>query len=133
MHSCGRMVDLNSFVPTGSNLTLTEATLINDRGEIAAQGVFPNGDTHAILLIPCDKEHGDREGCEDESAGAGVVRQAPASSAVSGMSLHLPMWRRRGRFDASQTAAGHRNLRLWEPSQTDELAVKLEQDCGRAD
>jgi len=105
----GPMVDLNSFVPTGSNLTLTEATLINDRGEIAAQGVFPNGDTHAILLIPCDKEHGDREGCEDESAGAGVVRQAPASSAVSGMSLHLPMWRRRGRFDSSQTAAGHRN------------------------
>jgi probable HAF family extracellular repeat protein len=36
----GPMIDLNSFVPASSNLTLIAATLINDRGEIAAQGVL---------------------------------------------------------------------------------------------
>ena len=93
----GPMVDLNSFVPASSSLTLTVATLINDRGEIAAQGVFPNGDTHAILLIPCDEEQGGLEGCEDQSAGAGIVRQAPPSRAVVGTTPRLPSWQRRGR------------------------------------
>jgi probable HAF family extracellular repeat protein len=100
----GPMVDLNSFVPIDSNLILTEATVINDRGEIAAQGVFPNGDTHAILLIPCDEEHGDREGCEDESAGAGTVRRAPTSRS-SDMTPRLPTWQRRKVFRPREIAA----------------------------
>jgi hypothetical protein len=29
---------------------------INDRGEIAAVGILPNGDTHAVLLIPASKD-----------------------------------------------------------------------------
>ena len=104
----GPMVDLNSFVPASSNLTLTVATLINDRGEIAAQGVFPNGDTRAILLIPCDEERGDLEGCEDESAGAGVVRRAPASRTTSRM-LRLSTGQRVSRFHFRQTVAGPSN------------------------
>jgi len=60
----GPMVDLNTLVPSGSGLTLTEATFINDRGEIAAQGVLPNGDTHTVLLIPCDDGHHEVEGCD---------------------------------------------------------------------
>jgi probable HAF family extracellular repeat protein len=72
----GPMVDLNSFVPASSSLTLTVATLINDRGEIAAQGVFPNGDTHAILLIPCEGVHSDDEGCEDAKSGASYANHA---------------------------------------------------------
>lgn len=90
----GPMVNLNSFVPPGSNLTLTVATLISDRGEIAVQGVLPNGDTHAILMIPCDDEQGDSEGCEDETVGAGVVRHVPPSRSVSGRTRRLPSWRR---------------------------------------
>jgi hypothetical protein len=48
----GSLVDLNTFVPSGSKLQLTEATYINDRREISVQGVLPNGDTRAVLLAP---------------------------------------------------------------------------------
>jgi len=49
----GSIFDLNAYVPAGSDLTLSEATFVNDRGEITAQGVASNGDQHAVLLIPC--------------------------------------------------------------------------------
>jgi hypothetical protein len=45
-------LSLNTVVPAGSGLTLTEGVSINDRGEIAANAVLPNGDVHAVLLIP---------------------------------------------------------------------------------
>jgi probable HAF family extracellular repeat protein len=48
----GSLIDLSTFVPPGSDLQLTEATYINDRGEISAQGQLPNGDTRAVLLVP---------------------------------------------------------------------------------
>jgi len=99
----GPMVDLNSFVPPSSNLTLTVATLINDRGEIAVQGVLPNGDTHAVLLIPCDEEHGDRKGCEDQGASAGLVRQAPQSRSSSAATRRLPAWQRMSHFRSFRT------------------------------
>jgi probable HAF family extracellular repeat protein len=60
----GHMTDLNAFVPSNSTLTLTQATFINDRREIAAQGVLPNGDQRAVLLIPCDDDHPEIEGCD---------------------------------------------------------------------
>jgi probable HAF family extracellular repeat protein len=50
----GPMVDLNSFVPRGSHLMITDGESINDRGEIAASGMLPNGDFHAVVLIPCN-------------------------------------------------------------------------------
>ena len=46
------VVDLSTLVLPGSNITVTDAAYINDRGEIAGSGVLPNGDTHAVLLIP---------------------------------------------------------------------------------
>ena len=49
------MVDLNTLVLPGSDLTLTGATFINDRGEIAGAGVLPNGDQHAVLLVPASE------------------------------------------------------------------------------
>lgn len=48
----GPMVDLNTLVPPGSKLHLVEAKYINDRGEITGDGVLPNGNHHAFLLIP---------------------------------------------------------------------------------
>ena len=59
------MIDLNTFVPSGSGLTLTTATYINNHGEIAVQAVLPNGDTHAVLLIPCGRGSHveERDGC----------------------------------------------------------------------
>jgi probable HAF family extracellular repeat protein len=78
----GPMIDLNSFVPASSDLTLTVATLINDRGEIAVQGVLPDGDTHAVLLIPCEGDHSDNEGCEDaKSVTSSRNHSVPAATA----------------------------------------------------
>ena len=48
------MIDLNDFVPPGSDLQVTDGETINDRGEIAGSGMLPNGDFHAIVLVPCD-------------------------------------------------------------------------------
>jgi probable HAF family extracellular repeat protein len=63
----GDIVDLNSLVSPSSALQLKSATNINDRAEIAGTGVTPNGDLHAFLLIPCDDEHPDVEGCEGDA------------------------------------------------------------------
>ena len=59
----GPIVDLNRLILPGSGLTVGGG-YINDRGEIAGGGRLPNGDTHAVLLIPCDENHPDIEGCD---------------------------------------------------------------------
>jgi len=48
----GLMADLNTLIPAGSGLTLTEARSINDSGSIAATATTALGETHAVLLIP---------------------------------------------------------------------------------
>ena len=57
------MLDLNTLIPPGSGLQLTNAININDRGEILAKsvalGVTPIDDEdlgHVVLLIPCEGE-----------------------------------------------------------------------------
>lgn len=61
----GSIIDLNDFVPRRSDLRVTDGETINDRGEIAGSGMLPNGDFHAIVLIPCDAQHGDSDDCQD--------------------------------------------------------------------
>ena len=68
----GRITDLNGFVPAGSDLTLIQGLFINDRGEITAQSVLPNGDQRAVLLIPC----GEGEDCEAENLNV-TIRHSP--------------------------------------------------------
>jgi probable HAF family extracellular repeat protein len=46
----GKMIDLNSFLPLNSGWTLTNATGINDAGQIVGNGY--NGAFHAFLLTP---------------------------------------------------------------------------------
>jgi probable HAF family extracellular repeat protein len=75
----GPMLDLNTLVPLGSDVTVINAVDINDRGEIAAKGVLPNGDAHAVLLIPCDENHPGIEGCDYDPVEA--VTEAPVRSA----------------------------------------------------
>jgi probable HAF family extracellular repeat protein len=51
----GSMYDLNTLIPANSGVQLIAAYSINDRGEIAAQGVDGNGFLRAILLTPEDE------------------------------------------------------------------------------
>jgi probable HAF family extracellular repeat protein len=75
----GKILDLNAFVPASSDLTLTEATFVNDRGEISGIGTLPNGDQHPFLLIPCDAN--DTEGCKGTSEEANATQSTPAPTA----------------------------------------------------
>jgi probable HAF family extracellular repeat protein len=65
----GAMVDLQTLVVPGSGITLSNSSgrgayNINDRGEIAGEGVLPNGDARAVLMIPCDEQHPGIRGCD---------------------------------------------------------------------
>jgi len=70
----GPMIDLNTFVPSAAGVTLTQATYINDRGEIAAEGTLSNGDVHAFLLIPCGEGE---DGCHGENT-TGMTQNSTA-------------------------------------------------------
>ena len=48
----GRMFDLNSQIPNNPEWELTDATAINDAGQIVGYGTI-GGQTHAYLLTPC--------------------------------------------------------------------------------
>ena len=51
--SNGTFQNLNDLIPSGSGFTLTDATAINDNGQIVATGTSNStGQTHAFLLTP---------------------------------------------------------------------------------
>jgi probable HAF family extracellular repeat protein len=60
----GRMIALDRFIPpaSGISFTLTDPSSINDRGETVIDGTL-NG----FMLVPCDEDHADEEGCRDAS------------------------------------------------------------------
>ncbi len=60
----GSMFDLNALISPGSPLYLQTIFTINDRGEIAGEGVDSSGNDHAFLLVPCDEQHPGVEGCD---------------------------------------------------------------------
>jgi probable HAF family extracellular repeat protein len=64
----GKAFDLNALATPPTGLTLSEATFINDRGDISGFGTLPNGDQHAFILVPCGR---------DESAACGDADQVP--------------------------------------------------------
>lgn len=76
----GSIVDLGALISPNSGLQLVETNVINDRGEIAGNG-FPPGCTdfsctHAYVLIPCDGDHADNQGCEDSALATTAVTQS---------------------------------------------------------
>jgi probable HAF family extracellular repeat protein len=71
----GPIVDLSTLISPPTKLSVLVIG-INDRGEIAGNADNANDIGHAILLIPCDENHPDIEGCDyslvDAAAAAGV-------------------------------------------------------------
>jgi probable HAF family extracellular repeat protein len=81
----GPVVDLNSLVPPGSQLLLTDPANINDRGEIAGVGVDANGNQHAFLLIPCDN---DDAGWQSAAGETSANSAAPTQHAAAANPVH---------------------------------------------
>jgi hypothetical protein len=104
------MVELQTLLVPGSDISVScahcaeAAYNINDSGEIAGQGVLSNGDSRAILLIPCDENHPNVEGCDyslvDATTAAAPVQVPQVSHSPSGPVQDLitnPLGRLRGR------------------------------------
>jgi len=94
----GSIVDLNTLVPPGSSVFVPNAIGINDRGEIAAKGVLPNGDQHAVLLIPCDRNHPGVEGCDYSMVDAATAAAQSATRSYvpsTTQNLSRPRWSNR--------------------------------------
>ena len=75
----GIIYDLGALIVPGSDITLGEFSTLNDRGEMAGFGTLPNGDLHAVLLIPCDAEHENVEGCDYKLVDAADVSSKPTA------------------------------------------------------
>jgi len=82
----GQIFDLNNLIAPDSALTLYWAVYINDRGEIATFAVDAKGNNHDVLLIPCDDNHPNIEGCDYSMVDAAEV----VHDAVAPRSLAIP-------------------------------------------
>jgi len=74
----GSITDLSALILPGSDVTFNDPTFINDHGEITGNGTLANGDTHAVLLLPCDDGHPGVQGCDYS-----MVDAASAQTSVS--------------------------------------------------
>jgi probable HAF family extracellular repeat protein len=93
----GPMLDLNVFVPVGSDLVITDGETINDRGDIAGSGMLPNGNFHAVVLIACgdaQPDDGCREAGEDVHVRTTEMRSAQQRLAATRHHLALKDVRR---------------------------------------
>jgi probable HAF family extracellular repeat protein len=91
----GPSVDLQTLLVPRSDITLIAAIVINDRSEIVGVGILPNGDSHSVLLIPCDENHAGVEDCNFDTVDAETAAQvrpsqtAPPSSGAGFNKLFL--------------------------------------------
>jgi probable HAF family extracellular repeat protein len=70
----GVSIDLNTFVPADSDVQLADPLFINNKGMMSVTGFLPNGNQHAVILLPCDDDQMD--GCIDSSASKSRARTA---------------------------------------------------------
>jgi probable HAF family extracellular repeat protein len=84
----GTMIDLNALIPEDADLQVVEAVAINDRGEIAGNGVprgLPGSDIftvgHAFVLVPVCADG--TEGCADAPFDPAVVAKSQAVPAAA--------------------------------------------------
>jgi len=82
----GRMIGLDQFIPPNSGISLTDPSSINDRGEIAVNGLL-NGNPHAFVLVPCDEDHPDEEGCEEGAHATTAIQNNLAWAALNSTDL----------------------------------------------
>jgi probable HAF family extracellular repeat protein len=105
----GPIIDLNTLVPRSAGVQLISAPDINDRGEIAALGLLPNGDGHAFLLIPCAERE---EGCENETGPATTTTQNSSTfTEAQILALHRTMKGFRGRLWYQRPIPAHATVR----------------------
>jgi len=94
------MVDLNTLISPNSSFYLYWAPFIDDRGEIGGYGSLANGDTHAVLLIPCDENHPRVLGCDYslvDAAAASRKSLVPAVQQPADNPQPQNIWRMHGR------------------------------------
>lgn len=98
----GSMVDLNSLIPADSAMHLFLPLYITDGGEITGLGFLPNGDLRSFLLIPCDENHPNVEGCDYNladnlaassleartTAGPNTLSPANANASIRGLPMN---------------------------------------------
>jgi len=89
----GPMADLSTLIPPNPDLQLDHAFQINERGEIAVRGVFSNGDIHSFVLIPCDEDHPDVEGCDYDIVDAATAAQSATPRFAPSGTQRLPQSR----------------------------------------
>jgi probable HAF family extracellular repeat protein len=112
----GPIVDLNSLIISGSGLVVREGDYINESGEIAGKAVLPNGDVHAVLLIPCDEDHADVEGCDfgtvDAATAGAIIHPAQVTqSTAAANTAKLSPADTKSRFNSMMTGRNHRFAR----------------------
>jgi probable HAF family extracellular repeat protein len=83
------LYDLNTLISPGSGFLIGDVNFINDGGEIAATGLLANGDQHALLLIPCDDDHPNVDGCDYSMVDASAT-SVPRPPALSQPSVSSP-------------------------------------------
>jgi len=106
------MADLNALILADSGVQLVASVGLNEKGEIVAQGMFPSGETHAFLLIPCDQNHLGMEGCDYnpvDGTTASDVRPAQLTPSQTGSEIKLSPAEMMTRF-RSLSASHHRRF-----------------------
>ena len=94
----GSIADLNTLIPPNSPLYIIYAYTINQRGEIAVNGVDANGIEQAALLIPCDEKHLGVAGCDYSLVDAATLAQSPAPRYLPSGTQRLPQSRPANRY-----------------------------------
>jgi hypothetical protein len=95
----GPVIDLNAFLPPGSDLTLFETHFVNHRGEIVAVGNLPNGDQHILVMVPCS---------ETESEDCRSARDEASMSQTRSISDAQPSYLSPESLSAIRARMGHR-------------------------
>jgi len=77
----GPAVDISKlYPPFASGLKQFVTCCINDLGEMFGAGSLPNGDTHGILIIPCDQNHPNLRGCDYSTATVAAESEVPSAN-----------------------------------------------------